>query len=745
MMITTRHRFSMIAAFIVVAPCVAALHGFGAGGKNTAAQTPKAGGGKVFRAGAYAMDVTPVTFPVLVNGSFLERTATQAHDPLHARCLVLDDGTTRLAVVVVDSTKLPRDLIDQAKELASRATGIATNHILISATHTHSAPAAMGALGTPADEAYRKFLLPRLVEGIKQAAQRLAPARVGWGATQDFDHTHCRRWIMRPDYIRRDPFGQLTVRAMMQPGYQNPHFIAPSGPVDPDISLLSVQTPDGRPVALLANYSMHYFGAPPLSADYFGLFAEKIQKLIGADRGFVGIMSQGTSGDQMWQDFSQPGENYTLNSYAEGVAQAAYQAYRRIEYHDWVPLLMREAKIKLSYRLHDGGRLAWAGPIVAAMGDRKPGTLTEVYAKEQVMLSQNPIRELRLQAIRVGELGIAAIPNEVFALTGLKIKAQSPLPRTFTIALANGSEGYIPPPEQHVLGGYTTWEARSAGLEVQAEPKILNAVLGLLEEVSGKPRRAVADPRGGYVSAVLASKPLAYWRMNEFNGPTADDATGGGRAGVYEDGIAFYLEGPPSPQFSGAAINRAAHFAGGRLRGEFKELGQAYSVEMWFWNGLPHDARPVTGHLLSRRAVPRPVDNLTDAAGDHLSIGGTSANAGRLVFFNGHKMNQVVAGKTRLELKTWYHVVLVRDGNKVAVYLNGDAEPEISGEAGVSYQPGQDALLVGGRADNYASFEGKLDEVAVYDRALTPGEATAHWKAAGLRPKVAQAPPTDRK
>ena len=57
------------------------------------------------------------------------------------------------------------------------------------------------------------------------------------------------------------------------------------------------------------------------------------------------------------------------------------------------------------------------------------------------------------------------------------------------IELANGSEGYIPPPEQHALGGYTTWPARTAGLEVQAEPKIVAAVLGLLEQVAGRPRR----------------------------------------------------------------------------------------------------------------------------------------------------------------------------------------------------------------------------------------------------------------
>ena len=88
-----------------------------------------------------------------------------------------------------------------------------------------------------------------------------------------------------------------------------------------------------------------------------------------------------------------------------------------------------------------------------------------------------------LQAIRIGELGIAAIPCEVFAETGLAIKARSPLRPTFTIELANGYNGYLPTPEQHALGGYETWPARSSYLEVQAEPKIRSAVLGLLSKV----------------------------------------------------------------------------------------------------------------------------------------------------------------------------------------------------------------------------------------------------------------------
>ncbi|MDG1873879.1 MAG: hypothetical protein P8J27_08205, partial [Mariniblastus sp.] len=95
----------------------------------------------------------------------------------------------------------------------------------------------------------------------------------------------------------------------------------------------------------------------------------------------------------------------------------------------------------------------------------------EVYAEQAAWINAHPSKEILLQATRMGELGITAIPNEVLGVTGLSIKAQAQLRTTFKMDLANTAAGYIPPPEQHELGCYTAWTARAAGLEVEAEPK----------------------------------------------------------------------------------------------------------------------------------------------------------------------------------------------------------------------------------------------------------------------------------
>ena len=104
----------------------------------------------------------------------------------------------------------------------------------------------------------------------------------------------------------------------------------------------------------------------------------------------------------------------------------------------------------------------------------------QVYARETVLMKHYPAQvPLIIQAMRIGDVGIAAIPCEVFAVTGLAIKQKSPFKQTFTIELANGCNGYLPTPEQHKLGGYETWRARSSYLETEAAPKIFNTLMAL--------------------------------------------------------------------------------------------------------------------------------------------------------------------------------------------------------------------------------------------------------------------------
>ncbi len=693
------------------------------------------------RAGASAVDITPQQFPVIVNGSFLEKKATKAYDRLKARALVLDDGVSRVALVVVDSLMLPRALLDEVKQEAQRRTGIPSSRILIAATHTHSAPSAMACLGSRRDDAYVAFLKPRLVQAIERAAARLTEAEIGWTVVPATTLNHCRRWIFRPDRVGRDPFGNPTVRANMHPGYQSPNHIGPAGPADRELTVVAVRRPGGTLMAVLANFAFHYYGTAPVSGDVAGRFGPTLARLLGIDRSeaFVGMLSQGTSGDSMWMDYSRPAPKRDMDAYVGQLARLAASALDRLSYRRRVPLAMAEAELTLRRRVPDEKRLAWARQIVARMGDRLPRNLQEVYAREAIYLARDPVARLKLQAIRIGELGIVAMPNEVYGITGMKIKLASPLPTTFVIELANGAEGYIPPPEQHVLGGYTTWPARTAGLEVTAEPKIVQTVLGLLEKVAGEKRRPIRDPVHRYAQAVRRLKPAGWWRLGEISGTTAHDAAGR-HDGRYEPGVVFYLPGPHGEGFAGGRFgNRAAQFAGGRVRVRLGQVPEQYSIAFWFWNGLPDRTRAVTAYLVS---LGREGDR--QAEGDHVGLGGTAepGMAGKLFFFNGNRDHTLIVGKTTVPLRRWTHVVFVRDGRRVRLYVDGRLDAE--GEAPVTRPVKEVELFLGGRCDRFAPLEGRLDEVAFFNRVLSDDEVAALFEASGLRPlaEAAAAGPT---
>jgi hypothetical protein len=463
--------------------------GFAAQGRETRADVPPG----PFRAGAATSNLSP-WLGLSINGNMRDVKAAHVHDELHARALVLDDGTTRLALVVCDSCMIPREVVIDAKRRIRERTGLGPDHVLISATHAHSAPAATPVFQSDPDEAYRRFLTIRIADAVERAITNLGPARLGWGVGKDDRHVFNRRWRMKPGTIPADPFGRTTDRVKMNPPPGSPDLVEPAGPIDPDLSIISVQSPEGRPVALLANYALHYVGGVGpghASADYFGAFADHVQDRIGADRldpPFVAMMTNGTSGDINNTDFRSTRKRFRsyekISQVADELAGEAVRVARSIEHRDAVTLAARAVDLTLEVRLPGPEDVARAETIVAKARGPEMTTPEEIYARETLLLSKYPTSVVvAVQALRIGELGIVAIPCEVFAEIGLGIKAESPLRPTFTIELANGYNGYLPTKAQHGLGGYETWRARSSYLEVDAASKIAGKALDLLREL----------------------------------------------------------------------------------------------------------------------------------------------------------------------------------------------------------------------------------------------------------------------
>jgi hypothetical protein len=443
---------------------------------------------RVLRAGAAVVPINPPMGEMVV-GSFKPFPATTIHDPLHARCLCLDNGETKLFFVICDNVGIAKTVYDKARAQVAEQSDIDASQILMAATHSHSACIATS-------PKYEPIIVDGITKAVMAADKRLEPARIGWGSVDEPSELNNRRWYIKDPKLRRNPFGGIdTVR--MNPPRNHPSLIQPAGPVDPEISFISVQSSEGKPIALLANYSLHYVGGVnrgDVSADYFGVFADGIGEKIGAkaESPFVGFLTNGTSADVNNIDFRfssrEPKQVYDkyqkINEVAEKVIEKVAKAHAEVKFHDWVPLGLVQSDLTLQVRKPDASTRAYMKNLANREDNEVPfHRYEDTYAERVQSLIDGPDQYVvPLQAIRIGELAIAAIPFEVFTEIGLELKTLAPFDDAFTIELANDSRGYLPTPGQHKLGGYETWMGTNR-VQKDASELIVAEVLSLMKQL----------------------------------------------------------------------------------------------------------------------------------------------------------------------------------------------------------------------------------------------------------------------
>lgn len=347
--------------------------------------------------------------------------------------------------------------------------------------------------------------------------------------------------------------------------------------------------------------------------------------------------------------------------------------------------------------------------------------LTEQIAGD--LLEASTVNERNRRLIATGFLALGAKPaaamNQNFAMDVVdeQINVVSTAVMGLSVSCArchDHKHDPIPSRDYYALAGIfasteTMWgRAADEGLTAPATP--LHA---LLADSPGNPEdltRPIVSFPDTYAAAVDALKPRVHERLD-----TAPEH--------------LSLE-------KGAAIesNAVAVLSEGRIRADLASAD--YSVSFWFRNELGNRTRAITAYLVSRAP-----DGEKTLHGDHLGIGGThenSNNGGRLFLWNGARADQTLVGSTIIAENTWHHVVLIRDGTRVVVYLNGHPEPEIAGTMDRETSVELRDLFIGARADRFAPLRGRVADVALFDRALTESEAQSLHEASGLPRGVRQ-------
>ena len=440
------------------------------------------------QAGAATSNITPwlgVTMP----GSFHPRYGEDVHDELLAKALVIDNGDVRIAMVTCDLIAIPEAIANAVKARIEERCGISPECVMVNATHTHSGAGVSNLLGMGEDEGYTTWLPLKVADAVELAVKRMQPARAGFASVIEDRISFYRRWLMKDGTVR------------MNPGLNNPDLVRPMGEIDPELAMMYVEGVDGTPISVVASFSLHYVGTGnvgQVSADYFGQFFNLMRHYIGGNcvpilwnAASGQINNNDYSGERIWQDRGHTRARRMANVLAGHVLteiqlmdldeELALEAVTgTLEFSRKV---ITETDLDIAEQILAGGYEYEEGPFSWVVGQPVREDRVGVYARQCQRLAALPEQMTApVQAIRLGDAAILALPGEIFVETGLRIKAQISASPLMLVSLANGYIGYVCTDEALTQeGGYETWAALSSLGGVGTVPAMESLSLSLLE------------------------------------------------------------------------------------------------------------------------------------------------------------------------------------------------------------------------------------------------------------------------
>jgi hypothetical protein len=371
---------------------------------------------------------------------------------------VLEAGDKQLALVALD---LGRVLGPASLERLRAAARHSVSDVLVVASHTHSGPVIWDEYPAGGVPAWETAALDKISRAIEEARQRLVGARLGTGYGVTY---------IGHNRLRVNPDGTVT-------WFERNLTQVPTAPVDPTVSVLRIDTAEGKPLAVLVNYACHpvVFGSDNLqySADYPGVMTKTVEAALG--NAPLCFFLQGAPGDINPYYAVTPFEQDAVKMRdwtGERLGQEAARVAKEIRTETEPDASLDYAEDQLTFRLRWDAE-KWRRSVLAEFGQ----TLAPKVAPEL----QLPVTTLLVNK----RIAVMGMPGEPFVDYQINWRDRCPVRDAFFLGYANGYYGYFPTVRAASLGGYGAANA-ATWVEVGAGDRMVVHALARVYEMLGK-------------------------------------------------------------------------------------------------------------------------------------------------------------------------------------------------------------------------------------------------------------------
>jgi aminoglycoside N3'-acetyltransferase len=370
---------------------------------------------------------------------------TGVYRDLFARVVALSYRGNRTALVLCDLEAISGQIVGRIREQVQRQIGVPAEAIMIAATHAHSTPDTTSAGFENAK--YIDHLVEAVAEGVCRAFSTQQPVRIGWGRVSVRGLAHSRRMRLTDGRVYTTRYGVPSTWRV------NPDVIAGQGEIDPDITILKIESLDGEILASISNFGCHATVAlvsTNISGDYPGEAMDTLEKVLGPQA--VALCTIGTAGDvdpTLEMPFWGPRNDRNARHLGRIFAAQVLEHLERVKVQEVTDVKVAQEKLSLDVRRE------WID-LLQVDKDRLVQEFAEGWSSNPVLeqLLREKVIHTEVQGLRLNDMILLGLPGEVFVEIGGHLKNTIPGIAISIVELANENIGYIPTPKVWAEGGY---------------------------------------------------------------------------------------------------------------------------------------------------------------------------------------------------------------------------------------------------------------------------------------------------